>query len=194
MTIHYLSKNNSILNHFVAQLRDINVQGDRMRFRKNLHRIGEVMAYEISKELQYAPQQVSTPLGTKETAFIKDEVVVCSILRAGLALHEGFLSFFDGAENGFISAYRHHPNNDDYFEIVAQYMAVPNLDGKTLILADPMLATGFSAGAVYKKVAEKFTPAQVHLAVVIAAPEGVKYLEQHLPGNVHLWVACLDSP
>ncbi|KOS07088.1 uracil phosphoribosyltransferase [Flavobacterium akiainvivens] len=193
MTVHYLSENNSILNHFVAQLRDVGVQGDRMRFRQNLHRIGEVMAYEISKNLHYAPAAVTTPLGVKETAFIADEVVVCSILRAGLALHEGLLSFFDGAENGFVSAYRHHPNNDDYFEIVAEYMAVPNLTGKTLILADPMLATGFSAEAVYKKLAEKFTPAQVHLAVVIAAPEGVAYLQEHLPDSVHLWVASLDS-
>jgi uracil phosphoribosyltransferase len=193
MTVHYLSENNSILNHFLAQLRDVTVQADRMRFRQNLHRTGQAMAYEISKKLHYAPAGVSTPLGTKHTAFIKDDVVVCSILRAGLALHEGLLSFFDGAENGFVSAYRHHPNNDDYFEIVAQYMAVPNLDGKTVILADPMLATGFSAEAVYKKLVEKFKPAQVHLAVVIAAPEGVAYLEQHLPGDVTLWVASLDS-
>lgn len=193
MIVHYLSETHSILNHFLAQLRDVGIQADGMRFRKNLHRVGEVMAYEISKNLYYGPAAVTTPLGTKDTALIKDEVVVCSILRAGLALHEGFLSFFDGAENGFISAYRHHPNNDGYFEIVAQYMAVPHLDGKTVILADPMLATGFSAEAVYKKITEKFTPAQVHIAVVIAAPEGVAYLEQNLPENVHLWIASLDS-
>ncbi len=193
MTVHYLSEYNSILNHFLAQLRDVGVQADRMRFRKNLYRIGEVMAYEISRQLQYAPVCVTTPLGTKETALIKDEVVVCSILRAGLALHEGFLSFFDGAENGFVSAYRHHPTNDEYFEIVTQYMAVPSLNDKVVILADPMLATGFSAEAVYKKLAGQFTPAQVHIAVVIAAPEGVAYLEENLPDNVHLWVASLDS-
>jgi uracil phosphoribosyltransferase len=193
MIVHYLSNGNSILNHFLAQLRDVNIQGDRMRFRRNLHRIGEVMAYEISRELQYSAAEVATPLGTKKTAFISQEIVVCSVLRAGLALHEGLLSFFDGAENGFVSAYRHHPNNDDYFEIVAEYMAVPDLNGKTLILADPMLATGFSAEAVYNKILEKFTPAEVHIAVVIAAPEGVGYLQQQLSENVHLWVASLDS-
>lgn len=193
MIVHYLSNGNSILNHFLAELRDVAIQGNRMRFRANMHRIGQVMAYEISRELAYNPATVTTPLGQKNTTLIKDDLVVCSILRAGLALHEGFLSFFDGAENGFISAYRHHPNNDDYFEIVAEYMATPNLDGKTVLLADPMLATGFSIEAVYKKLMEKFTPAQVHIAVVIAAPEGVEYLEKHLPENVHLWVAGLDS-
>jgi len=193
MTVHYLSQNNSILNHFLAQLRDVQVQKDSMRFRKNLYRIGEIMAYEISKLLDYAPLDVITPLDTKHTAAIQNKLVVCSILRAGLALHEGLLSFFDDAENGFISAYRHHPNNDDYFKIKADYKAVPVLAGKTLILADPMLATGLSIEAVYQKLTEAETPAQVHIAVVIAAPEGVEYLRQILPDSCHLWIADIDS-
>jgi uracil phosphoribosyltransferase len=193
MTVHYLSQNNSILNHFMAQLRDVGVQDDRMRFRKNMYRIGEIMAYEISKHLHYAPHDVTTPLGIKHTAAIQNKLVVCSILRAGLVLHEGLLSFFDDAENGFISAYRHHPNNDDYLEIKAEYKAVPSLTGKTLILADPMLATGLSLEAVYQKLTEEETPAEVHIAVVIAAPEGIEYLQGVLPDSCHLWIADVDS-
>jgi uracil phosphoribosyltransferase len=193
MTLHNLSENNSILNHFVAQLRDINVQNDSMRFRKNMHRIGEIMAYEISKHLDFKPVEVSTPLGIKTTAYLKDEVVVCSILRAGLVLHEGILSFLDGAGNGFISAYRHHPNNDDYFEIKTEYKAVPSLEGKVLLLADPMLATGQSLVAVYQKLLEDETPKEIHIAVVIAAPEGIAYLQEQLPAHCHLWIADTDS-
>ena len=193
MTVHYLSANNSILNHFLAQLRDVQVQKDSMRFRKNIHRTGEIMAYEISRHLTYAPWNITTPLGIKNTAAIQNKLLVCSILRAGLALHEGLISFFDDAENGFISAYRHHPNNDDYFEIKADYKAVPSIAGKTLILADPMLATGLSLEAVYQKLVEDETPAEVHIAVVIAAPEGIEYLQSRLPDNCQLWVADTDS-
>ncbi len=193
MHLHYLSDNNSILNHFLAQIRDVDVQKDRMRFRKNIERIGEIMAYEISRELEYAAIEVTTPLGIKSTTAIKDGVVLCSILRAGLALHEGFLNVFDGAENGFISAYRHHPNNDDQFDILVEYKAAPAFTGKNLIVLDPMLATGMSLAEVLKKILPGESPISLHIAVVIAAPEGVELLQRTLPENYHLWIASLDS-
>lgn len=193
MHIHYLSQNNSVLNHFLAQIRDVNVQKDTMRFRKNIERIGEIMAYEISKKLEYTPVSITTPLGKKETEFVKKPVVVCSILRAGLTLHNGLLNFFDDADSGFVSAYRYHPNNDDEFIIQTQYQAVPNLTGKTLLLADPMLATGLSLEAVFKNLMATNKPEEIHIAVVIAAPEGIAHLQQTLPDNVHLWVADKDE-
>ena len=193
MHIHYLSQNNSILNHFLAQIRDVKVQKDTMRFRKNIERVGEIMAYEISKTLEYAPVSITTPFGTKETEFVKKPVVVCSILRAGLTLHNGLLNFFDDADSGFVSAYRYHPNNDDEFVIQTQYQAVPNLTGKTLLLADPMLATGLSLEAVFKNIVATNKPEEIHIAVVIAAPEGIAHLQETLPDNVHLWVADKDE-
>lgn len=193
MIVHNLSESNSILNHFLSQLRDVDKQHDSMRFRANIHRIGEALAYEISKTLGYVPHSTTTPLGSKASYKLEHDVVVCSVLRAGLALHEGLLSFFDDAGSGFISAYRHHPNNDDYFEIVTEYKAAPSLAGKTLIMADPMLATGMSLVAACKKLLENEAPAAVHIAVVIAAPEGIAYLQEHLPDTFHLWIADVDS-
>jgi len=193
MHIHYLSENNSILNHFLAQIRDVTVQKDSMRFRKNIERIGEIMAYELSKTLSYKNLDVQTPLGIKKTTAVEDKVVLCSILRAGLALHTGFMSFFDDAENGFVSAYRHHYNNDDAFDILVEYQAAPSFKGKNLILIDPMLATGQSLVAVFNKLMVKETPKEIHIAVVIAAPEGIQFLEENLPKNCHLWVASLDE-
>ncbi len=193
MQIHHLSESNSILNHFLSQIRDVNVHRDSMRFRKNIERIGEVMAYEISKELHYTSVEIQTPLGIKKTEKIKDQLVLCSILRAGLPLHMGFLNYFDDAENGFISAYRHHPNHDDYFEIKVEYQAIADINGKYLLLVDPMLATGQSIVAVYNRILERGTPAAIHIAVVIAAPEGIAYLEKQLPDHCHLWMASLDK-
>jgi uracil phosphoribosyltransferase len=193
MNIHYVSENNSILNHFLAQIRDVTIQKDSMRFRKNMERIGEIMAYELSKSLTYKNITIQTPLGFKQTTTIADGVVLCSILRAGLALHTGFMSFFDDAENGFVSAYRHHKNNDDDFEILVEYQAAPTFDNKNLILLDPMLATGQSIVAVFNKLMNKETPKEIHIAVVIATPEGISYLEKNLPKNCHLWVASLDE-
>ncbi|MBY8963316.1 uracil phosphoribosyltransferase [Flavobacterium sp. D11R37] len=193
MQVHYISQQNSILNHFVGQLRDVQVQKDSMRFRKNIERIGEIMAYELSKTLEYKDVEITTPLGIKNTTALKDGVVLCSILRAGLALHTGFMNFFDDAENGFVSAYRHHPNNDDDFEILVEYRAAPSFENKNLILVDPMLATGQSLVAVFNQLTEKETPKEIHIAVVIAAPEGVAWLEEHLPDSCHLWIAALDD-
>ncbi len=193
MQIHYLSENNSVLNHFLGQIRNVNVQNDSMRFRRNIERIGEIMAYEMSKNLHYRDVEIQTPLGVKKTTEIDDEIVLCSILRAGLSLHLGFLNYFDNVENGFVSAYRHHYNNDDAFEIKVEYQAVPTIDNKNLFLIDPMLATGQSMVAVFNKLIEKEQPKEIHIAVIIAAPEGIAYLKEHLPAYCHLWIATLDE-
>lgn len=193
MQIHYLSEQNSILTHFLSQLRNVEVQKDSMRFRRNIERIGEIMSYEISKTLEFNPVDVQTPLAVKPTFELKNEVVICSILRAGLALHYGFLNYFDDAENGFISAYRHHPFNDDRFEIKVEYQAVPNINDKILLLVDPMLATGQSLVAVFNQLLSTQKPKEIHVAAVIAAPEGVQYLKENLPDSCNLWIATLDD-
>ncbi|MCD0464356.1 uracil phosphoribosyltransferase [Flavobacterium sp. ENC] len=193
MKIHYISEDNSVLNHFLGQIRNINVQNDSMRFRRNIERIGEIMAYELSKTLSYKNVEIQTPLGTKKTTEISEDLVLCSILRAGLPLHNGFLNYFDHAENSFVSACRHHPNNDDAFEILVEYQALSNLNNKTVLLLDPMLATGQSIVAVHEKLIENATPNEIHIVVVIAAPEGIAHLEKNLPENCHLWVASLDE-
>lgn len=193
MKIHHLSNKNSVLNHFLIQIRALTIQDDRMRFRRNMERIGEIMAYELSKELHFKNVAIQTSLGIKNTSEIIDNLVLCSILRAGLTLHNGFLNYFDAAENGFISAYRHHPNNDDYFDILVEYQAVSDINNSNLILIDPMLATGQSIVAVFNKLMERGTPKEIHIAVVIAAPEGIAYLEAHLPEHCHLWIASIDE-
>ncbi|HJS00914.1 MAG TPA: uracil phosphoribosyltransferase, partial [Flavobacterium sp.] len=191
--IHHLSEKNSVLNQFLSEIRDVTIHNDSMRFRRNIERIGEIMAYELSKELSYKNVEIETPLGIKKTTQIADSIVLCSILRAGLSMHLGFLNYFDQAENGFISAYRYHPNNDDYFEIKVEYQAIADINGKSLLLIDPMLATGQSIIAVYNKLMERGTPNSIHIAVTIAAPEGIAYLEEHLPDNCHLWIGALDE-
>ncbi|MEP6806953.1 MAG: uracil phosphoribosyltransferase [Flavobacterium sp.] len=193
MKIHYISENNSVLNHFLGQIRNINVQNDSMRFRRNIERIGEIMAYELSKDLSYKNVEIQTPLGIKKTTEIESDLVLCSILRAGLPLHNGFLNYFDHAENSFVSACRYHPNNDDNFEIRVEYQAVSDINNKTVLLLDPMLATGQSIVAVHKKLVQNATPKEIHIVVVIAAPEGIAFLEKSLPENCHLWVASLDE-
>ena len=193
MQIHILSENNSVLNHFLGQIRNVNVHNDSMRFRRNIERIGEIMAYELSKELHYSDVEIQTPLGIKKTTEIKDQLVLCSILRAGIPLHMGFLNYFDSAENGFVSAFRHHPNNDAYFDIKVEYQAIADINNKNLLLIDPMLATGQSIVAVFNRLMERGTPKEIHIAVTIAAPEGIAFLEKHLPHNCHLWIAALDE-
>ncbi|MCP2026430.1 uracil phosphoribosyltransferase [Flavobacterium sp. HSC-32F16] len=193
MKIHYISENNSVLNHFLGQIRNVNIQNDSMRFRRNIERIGEIMAYELSKILPYKEVKIQTPLGIKKTTEIDTDLVLCPILRAGLPLHNGFLNYFDHAENSFVSACRHHPNGDDEFEILVEYQAISNLNNKTVLLLDPMLATGQSIVAVHKKLIENAAPTEFHIVVVIAAPEGIAHLEENLPENCHLWVASLDE-
>ncbi len=193
MKIHHLAQNNSVLNTFLSEVRDKNIQKDSMRFRKNIERIGEILSYEMSKTFTYKPIFVETPLATKEINVISDSLVICSILRAGLPLHQGLLNYFDKAENAFISAFRHHPNQDEHFEIVVEYLASPNLEGKTLLLADPMLATGKSLVAVFEALKKFGNPKETHIVSVIGAEEGIRFVEKHFPENTHLWIATIDD-
>ncbi|UZH55164.1 uracil phosphoribosyltransferase [Salinimicrobium tongyeongense] len=193
MHVHHLLEKNSIANTFVAQLRNVNIQTDRLRFRRNIERLGEILGYELSKNLSFENVEIDTPLGKANVPLQKEELVICSILRAGLPLHTGLLNYFDAADNSFISAYRHHPNNDEEFEILVEYLASPSLEGKTLILADPMLATGRSFVNVLQALEQMGKPKQIHLVSVIAAKEGIEYLQSFCPENSHLWVATIDE-
>ncbi len=192
MHVHHLLNNNSIANKFIAQLRDTKIQQDRMRFRKNIERLGEILSYELSNKLQYTTRDITTPLGISKVDLPANEIVICSILRAGIPLHNGILNYFDDAENSFISAYRHHPNEDEEFEIKVEYLASPSINGKTLILADPMLATGRSFVNVMQALKQMGTPKEIHLVAVIGAEEGLKLLDEEFPQNTHLWIAAID--
>ena len=193
MTIHHLLQENSIANSFVSQLRDSRVQADRMRFRRNIERLGEILGYELSKTLSFRDKEVITPLGTSNIPLASEEIVICSILRAGLPLHNGLLNYFDGADNSFISAYRHHPNNDEEFQILVEYLASPSLEGKTLILADPMLATGRSFVNVLKALEPMGMPEKIHVVSVIGAREGIEHVKENFPDNSDLWIATIDE-
>ena len=192
MTIRILDSKNSILNKFIAEIRNETIQKDTMRFRRNIERIGEIIAYELSQQLDYNSEAVSTPLGTKIIPVPKKDIVLCSILRAGLPLHTGLLNYFDDAENAFISAYRKHTSETD-FEIVVEYFASPSLDNKTLILADPMLASGNSLVSVFNGLKEHGTPKEIHVACVIGSKEGIEFIEKHFPENTTLWIATVDD-
>ncbi|TJY34750.1 uracil phosphoribosyltransferase [Pontimicrobium aquaticum] len=192
MYIHNLSLDNSVLNNFIFEIRDISVQNDKMRFRRNIERIGEILSYEMSKTLLFNSVNAKTPLGSSTLNKISDDIVICSVLRAGLPLHNGVLNYFDSAENAFISAYRHHLNDKD-FEIVVEYIASPKLDGKTLLLVDPMLATGKSLALTYEALLSHGTPKNVHILSVIGADAGVNYIKNCFPENTHLWIATVDK-
>jgi len=193
MHIHNLSLQNSVLNSFLSEIRDVTIQKDRMRFRRNIERIGEILGYEMSKTLQYKASQIKTPLGNSDINLINNDIVLCSILRAGIPLHNGLLNYFDKAENAFISAYRHHENNSDNFEIIVEYLACPNLEDKILILADPMLATGRSMVTTFEALKPYGTPKEIHLVSTIGAQEGVDYVENYFSANTHLWIATIDK-
>jgi uracil phosphoribosyltransferase len=191
--IHNLSLQNSILNQFTAELRDVEIQKDSMRFRRNLERIGEIFAYEISKTLNFKTIETTTPLGIAQTKQLSEQPVVATILRAGLPLHTGILNVFDRAQNAFISAYRkHHKNNT--FEIAVEYIACPPLDNTTLILCDPMLATGSSIILTYKAMLAKGIPKHTHIVAAIASMEGIEYVKKNMPSpNFTLWCAAIDE-
>ena len=193
MIIHQFDQTNSILNSFIAEIRDVNIQKDAMRFRRNIERIGEVLAYEMSKTLDYDPKEVTTPLGAKKSFLCSDKLVLCSVLRAGLPLHHGILGYFDGAENAFISAYRNHPNNDDAFEVIVNYFAAPSLDDKILVLTDPMLATGKTLENVLKALKGHGSPKQIHIISVIGSKTGVAKVAETFPDNTQLWIAAVDE-
>jgi uracil phosphoribosyltransferase len=188
-----LSETASLVNPWIAELRDVNVQGDPLRFRRNIERLGEVFAYEISRVLPYRAQSVTTPLGTLDCSVLTQQPVLATILRAGLPLHQGLLNFFDRADNAFISAYRKHEGDEATFEVEIEYLASPSLEGRTVILCDPMLATGSSMVLAWKALLERGTPAHVHVVSVIASQRGVDCVLENLPDNSTLWVGVVDA-
>ena len=193
MTIHNLSDGNSVLNQFIAEIRDKNIQKNHMRFRRNLERIGEIFAYEISKTLRYRPVEITTPLGISTCSLPEDEIVLATILRAGLPLHNGLLNYFDGAQNAFIAAYRKY-GKDNKFDINLEYVTSPSVDGKILILADTMLATGASVVLAYKKLLEDGNPVHTHIVCPIASSYGGEYLSKNLSHKtVTLWTGAIDE-
>ena len=185
-------ESNSVFNQILSEIRDHKVQKDRLRFRRNLERCGEIFAYEISKELSYDKVEITTPLGVSEDNVIKDQPVLVTILRAGLPMHQGLLNMFDHAANGYISAYRKH-HKDGSFDIELEYLACPSIQGKTLILSDPMLATGSSMVLAYKALLERGTPAHCHIVSLIGSSEGVEYVKKNLPKNCTLWLGAVDQ-
>ena len=195
MNVVDLSKNNSLLNVFVKELRDVTVQGHRAHFRHNLKRIGEIMAYEISKTLEYRKVSVTTPLATSKCHEIADHLVIGTLFRAGIPMHDGMLGYFDDADNAFVSAFRHyHLREPEKFDINIEYIASPRLDGSTLIIADPMLATGSSMDLGYRALLTRGTPAKVHFASVIASRQAVEFMKKRFPDdNFTLWVAAVDD-
>ena len=191
MKVYNFSDYSSVYNKFLSELRDVNIQKDSMRFRKNLERIGEISAYEISKKLDKKNQITTTPLGVSGTYVPLDNLVLATILRAGLPLHNGLLKYFDSAENCFISAYRKHTSKDD-FEVEIQYMASPNLNDKVVLLSDPMLASGKSMVLAYKALLENGTPKKIHVVSVIGSQQGVDFISKNMPDNSTLWIGAID--
>lgn len=190
--VHILGNNNSIFNKFIAQLRNVNVQNDSMRFRRNLERIGEVMAVEISKTFEYTTVDVTTPLGIAKCSLPSEKPVLATILRAGLPLHQGLLNYFDDADNAFISAYRKH-HKDGTFDVAVEYLASPDLTDRVLILSDPMLATGNSMVLTFQAMLRNGKPRHTHIVAAIASIDGVEYAKKHLPSNTTLWIGVVDE-
>lgn len=192
MKVIDLSQHNSLINCYVAQLRDVSVQGNRALFRRNISRIARTMAYELSQTLRYTEKQITTPLGVKAVPTYDDRIVVGTVLRAGLSFHEGFLDSFDQADAAFVSAYRDEGLRDD-IKIHVEYLAAPALDGSTFLLVDPMLATGGSIEQAYQAFLRNGTPARLHICCVIAAQEGIEHLKSFFPSDdVTLWLAAVD--
>lgn len=193
MKIVNFSEQNSVMNQYMFEIRDKSYQKNRLLFRTNIERIGQAMAYEISKALTYKPKTVNTPLGTIDIPLPKDDLLLATVLRAGLPFHQGFLNVFDHAENAFVSAYRMYTNREHTeVGIHTEYMASPTVKGKTLIICDPMLATGGSMVAAYEALLKTGKPYQVHIACVIGTPEGVEMLRQNVADDVTLWCAAID--
>lgn len=193
MRIVNLGDTNSILNKFVAELRDVDIQKDSLRFRRNVERIGEIMAYEISKEFHYSTKDIQSPLGIAPMNTPDDQIVISTILRAGLPFHQGFLRYLDNAENAFVSAYRKYKDRLN-FNIHIEYIASPRLTGKTLIISDPMLATGSSMELAYEALLTKGVPGHVHVASIISSKQALEYLQKKMPDDkTTIWIAALDN-
>lgn len=191
-TINF-SDTNSVINSYMAEMRDVDYQQNRLLFRNNIRRVGEMMAYEVSKTLRYEEKDVQTPLGVAKVMLPADDIVIATVLRAGLPFHEGFLNVFDHAENAFVSAYRMYTNREHTeVGVRAEYMAAPSIEGKTLIIVDPMLATGGSMAAGYEALLKNGKPACVHIASVIATEEGLDVVRQTVPEGTTLWCAAID--
>jgi len=190
--IHTISKQSSVLNTFLAEIRNVEIQKDSLRFRRNMERIAEILGYELSKQLIYQEEKVTTPLGQAKIELVKEEILLATILRAGLSMHQGLLNYFDHAESAFISAYRKH-STAEKFEIYVEYMATPNLDGKTWIISDPMLATGSSMVTVYKAMLRQGNPKRIFIVTAIATPQALAYVQKHLPENTEIFVAAIDE-
>lgn len=188
-----LSRTQSIANHFVAELRDENVQKDSMRFRRNLERIGECLALELSRTLEYGEREVTSPLGVARMSLLTEQPVIATILRAGLPLHQGMLNYFDRADSAFVSAYRKHRKGEDGFDVEVEYLSSPSIEGRTLIIADPMLATGRSMVLVYRALLRLGQPKALHIVSAIASAEGMEYLKAHLPAGTHFWTGAVDE-
>lgn len=192
MIIHNFAEQPSLVSQYLAEMRDTAVQTDRLRFRRNLERLGEIFAYELSKTMRYARKPIKTPLGVDATCDVLDEhIVLATIFRAGVPFHQGFLRYFDDAENAFVSAYRKYKEKEN-FDICIEYLASPLLDGKTLILCDPMLATGASMELSYRALLTKGNPGKVHVASVIASQKAVDYMQSVMPADSELWVGVID--
>lgn len=193
MRIVNLADSNSILNRFVSELRDVNVQKDSFRFRRNIERVGEIMAYEISKRFAYEVKNIQSPLGIAPTPLYTNRIVLATILRAGVPFHHGFLNYMDNAENAFVSAYRKYKDRLN-FDIHIEYIASPLLTGKTLIITDPMLATGSSMELAWQALLSKGTPGEIHMASVIASKQALSYLQAKFPDlDATIWIAALDN-
>ncbi|MEL7426397.1 MAG: uracil phosphoribosyltransferase [Bacteroidota bacterium] len=189
--LHLLESTPSIINRYISEMRDVNVQNDRMRFRRNMERVGECIGFELSKTLGFGDQTVSTPLGEATTPIPADEIVLATILRAGLPLHQGLLNVFDDAGNAFVSAYRRH-HKDGTFEIAIEYLSCPDLNDKVLIVSDPMLATGSSMVLATQALLRHGTPKTIHFVGAIAAQQGLDYLRRHFAA-AHIWLGALDE-
>lgn len=190
--VHNLSETISIAGNFLAEIRDVSIQKDPVRFRLNMERLAEIIGYEISKKLTYKTIQTETPLGISEDKVLDENPVLITILRAGLAMHSGLLRFFDRSESAYISAYRKHTTAED-FEIYVEYIAAPNLDGKVWILSDPMLATGNSMLAVYKALLKSGKPSKIFIASAIATPVAIELVKRNFPDNTEIWVGAIDK-
>ncbi|MEI6123940.1 MAG: uracil phosphoribosyltransferase [Bacteroidota bacterium] len=191
--VKILGEKNSILNQFIAEIRDAEIQKDSMRFRRNFERMGEIFAYEISKVLDYQLREVHTPLGVAEVPVLKTFPVLATILRAGLPFHQGFLNMFDQSENAFVTAYRYH-HKDGHFDIRVEYTSSPDLTDRVLIIVDPMLATGSSLELAYKSLLEKGKPKHIHIVAVIASHEGVEFVKKKFAAaTTTLWIGAVDD-
>lgn len=187
-----LSREHSLISNWVAELRDVDVQTDRMRFRKNLERIGEITAYEISKRLPFKQQEVQTPLGFATCEVLEEQPVLTTILRAGLALHQGLLNYFDKADNAFVSAYRKHAPDGNSFDILLEYLSCPDIDNRILIISDPMLATGASLVKTIHYLKEEGSPKSIHIVTAIACTVGIEYVRREVP-EATIWCGAIDD-